>query len=360
MAEINFNNLYNKLSPMDKRFYDQQFQKSYDPKKENLRLSGQENYDQMKAVYDAQQKIPKSGFFDSIFGSASAAEKPTVPNLSLGYNMPTFDLGTGITNTSAATNMYTPFTTNQEMVNKDLVEQIIAENQRKANLFNPTNFQSIFPTNVQTGGITDIDLMEENQLPYSGVGDMRYSTPRTIADQNRILGQTFTKPKENFLRRMLSGASNMYGSGRDLIGTGISSLVGLASGIPGIGLLTSLINPNPQSAIDTRRLQQAGYGTQLQDIYGPGGIMQNYNMISGFGTGPLESIINRRNKILARKEAGKAYGASNLTKLNEAITSLGGSTDSNLSSYRASRPESERRSTGFGKSGMGRDPDRFA
>ena len=28
MAEINFNNLYNQLSPMDKLFYDQQFQKN--------------------------------------------------------------------------------------------------------------------------------------------------------------------------------------------------------------------------------------------------------------------------------------------------------------------------------------------
>ena len=207
------------------------------------------------------------------------------------------------------------------------------------------------------GGITDIPINieedEEEQYPYSGVGDMRYETPRTIADQNRILGQTFTPPKQNLFRRIISGASDLYGSGRNLIGTGIGSLISLASGIPGIGLLTGLINPNPQSAIDTRRLQQAGYGTQLQDIYGPGGIMENYNMISAFGRGPLESIINRRNKILARKEAGKAYGASNLTKLNKAITSLGGSTDSNLSSYRASRPASERRSTG--PAGGGRD-----
>jgi hypothetical protein len=207
------------------------------------------------------------------------------------------------------------------------------------------------------GGITDIPINieedEEEQYPYLGYNNMGYQTPRTIADQNRILGQTFTPPEQNLFRRIISGASDLYGSGRNLIGTGIGSLISLASGIPGIGLLTGLINPNPQSAIDTRRLKQAGYGTQLQDIYGPGGIMQNYNMISAFGRGPLESIINRRNKILARKEAGKAYGASNLTKLNKAITSLGGSTDSNLSSYRASRPASERRSTG--PAGGGRD-----
>ena len=198
------------------------------------------------------------------------------------------------------------------------------------------------------GGITDIPINieedEEEQYPYLGYNNMGYETPRTIADQNRILGQTFTPPEQNLFRRIISGASDLYGSGRNLIGTGIGSLISLASGIPGIGLLTGLINPNPQSAIDTRRLQQAGYGTQLQDIYGPGGIMQNYNMISAFGRGPLESIINRRNK--AKSDLIRS-------RLNQAITSLGGSTDPSLSAYRASRPASERRSTG--PAGGGRD-----
>jgi hypothetical protein len=198
------------------------------------------------------------------------------------------------------------------------------------------------------GGITDIPINieedEEEQYPYLGYNNMGYQTPRTIADQNRILGQTFTPPEQNLFRRIISGASDLYGSGRNLIGTGIGSLISLASGIPGIGLLTGLINPNPQSAIDTRRLQQAGYGTQLQDIYGPGGIMQNYNMISAFGRGPLESIINRRNK--AKSDLIRS-------RLDQAITSLGGSTDPSLSAYRASRPASERRSTG--PAGGGRD-----
>jgi hypothetical protein len=222
--------------------------------------------------------------------------------------------------------------------------------------FNQTDSTEVIDTGMPVfntfdltkGGITDIPINieedEEEQYPYLGYNNMGYQTPRTIADQNRILGQTFTQQQPNFFQRMLSGASDLYGSGRDLIGTGIGSLISLASGIPGIGLLTGLINPNPQSAIDTRRLQQAGYGTQLQDIYGPGGIMQGYNPVSMFGRGPLESIINRRNK--AASEAIR-------NELNKEIISLGGSTDPNLSAYRASRPESERRSTG--PAGGGRD-----
>jgi hypothetical protein len=53
------------------------------------------------------------------------------------------------------------------------------------------------------GGITNIDLIEENELPYSGVGNMRYMTPRTIADQNKILGQTFTEQKPSGIEKLL-------------------------------------------------------------------------------------------------------------------------------------------------------------
>ena len=63
MAEIKFNNLYDQLSPMDRMFYDQQFQKSYNPNQENIMLSSQPAYEQMKAVYDAQQNVPEKKFF---------------------------------------------------------------------------------------------------------------------------------------------------------------------------------------------------------------------------------------------------------------------------------------------------------
>lgn len=157
MAEINFNNLYNQLKPMEKRYYDQQFSKKYNPNKENIMLSSQPAYNQMVAAYEAEQQIPETGIFDSIFGSASAAEMPQVPNLTYrNIDLP-FDLGTGITNTKAAS----PFKIGiSEMLNQynvpnsqsqDLVNQLIMENKMKASQFDPTKFRSIFPTNVQTG-----------------------------------------------------------------------------------------------------------------------------------------------------------------------------------------------------------------
>jgi len=248
---------------------------------------------------------------------------------------------TGITNTSAATNMYTPFTTNQEMVNKDLVEQIIAENQRKANQFNPINFQSIFPTNVQT------DIRQQAPLDINRFQNMDLQ-PGYLDRAGSYPGTNFNFNQPNFFQRMFNKASDIYGSSRDLIGTGISSLANLVTGNPLVGGVMSLLSRmgTPMSEYQMRDLvgRDKDYGDQLSRIYGPGGIMQGYNPVSMFGRGPLESIINRRNK--AKSEAIR-------NKLNEEITKLGGSTDTNLSAYRASRPASERRSTG--PAGGGRD-----
>ena len=66
MAEIKFNTLYDQLSPMDQDFYDQQFSKNYVPGQENMMLEMKPGYDQMKAVYEAQQQVPEKGFFDSL------------------------------------------------------------------------------------------------------------------------------------------------------------------------------------------------------------------------------------------------------------------------------------------------------
>ncbi len=160
MAEINFNNLYNQLKPMEKRFYDQQFQKSYNPNQENIMLSSQPAYEQMKAVYDAQQQVPEESFLDKInlFGSASAAEMPQVPNLTYrNIDLP-FDLKTGVTNTTAAS----PFLKSMadidasSNVNSDLINQLIMENEMKTkNIGFPNKSPFLFPQ--EQTGITSTD-----------------------------------------------------------------------------------------------------------------------------------------------------------------------------------------------------------
>ena len=84
----------------------------------------------------------------------------------------------------------------------------------------------------------------------------------------------------------------------------------------------------PMSEYQMRDLKKRIWRSIIK-IYGPGGKCKDIIQISMFGRGPLESIINRRNK--AKSEVIKK-------QLNQAITKLGGSTDPNLSAYRASRP----------------------
>ena len=66
---------------------------------------------------------------------------------------------------------------------------------------------------------------EEDQLPYSGVGDMRYQTPRTIADQNRILGQTFTEQKPSGIARLFEVLGNLP-TPMNILRGGLESLQG--------------------------------------------------------------------------------------------------------------------------------------
>jgi len=197
MAEITYNNLYNELTPMERRFYDQVFSQQYKPNQENLMLSSQPAYNEMKQVYEAQQKIPEKSFLDSLnlFGSASAAEKPTVPNLSLGYSMPTFDLGTGITNTTAASpfkiglsdtlNQYNVPGLRSQNLQEDLVQQMISENQAKANPFVRPNMLDI-AGGIVPGGITEItpsniNLQKLNSLDF-GTNYGVANTPDVIGD----------------------------------------------------------------------------------------------------------------------------------------------------------------------------------
>jgi len=187
MAEINYNNLYNQLKPMEQRYYDQQFSKKYDPNKENIMLTSQPAYEQMKSVYEAQQQVPEVGFFDSIFGSASAAEPPSVPNLSYQNITPTFNLGTGITNTKAAS----PFINvsdilNQynvpDLQNQNLVNQLIQENQMKANVLSRPNMMNI-AGDIVPSGITTVAPLQNLGIDTSyGVAN----TPNVVGQQSGV------------------------------------------------------------------------------------------------------------------------------------------------------------------------------
>jgi len=80
-------------------------------------------------------------------------------------------------------------------------------------------------------------------------------------------------------------------------------------------------------------------------IYGPGGIMSGYNAVSAFGRGPVGAINNRISNIQNRKAAQTDASRETIKDLYEARN-------------RAAGVSMEGRNyTGFGKTGMGRDPN---
>lgn len=148
-------------TPFSKINYDL-FKQNYDP---NLPYNQQSPTIQQKYNEDLFNKYssiaseePKLGFLDKLTGgleglfSAYGAEMPQVPNLDYGYNMPTFNLGTGITNTSAAL-PFRSMVDMQEAANQDLVQQIIAENAAKLSPVTSSVMYDEFPTGIMTATV---------------------------------------------------------------------------------------------------------------------------------------------------------------------------------------------------------------
>jgi len=318
MAEINYNNLYNQLKPMEKRYYDQQFQKSYNPNQENIMLSSQPAYEQMKAVYDAQQQIPKKSLLDSLnlFSSASAAEMPQVPNLSLGYNMPTFDLGTGITNTTAASPLInTADILNQYNVpniqNQNLVDAIIAQNMQKniGNFINaPQDYYA--PDLTPTRGLPTLDLQS---LP----ANMGVANEPDVQQVDSLTG----KKKSN----------------------GIFDLI-MSVAVPGLNFVKNIAKRGQPYE------QFTPGGTIRNGIYSIDGVNVPVSSFGGDFYNPntgLNRFDRARNRFNETRSLKDLFGASRtLAEFNNARKILDAQKKSGYKSNFMNRPKSERNFTG--------------
>ena len=307
MAEIKFNTLYDQLSPMDQDFYDQQFSKNYVPGLENMMLEMKPGYDQMKAVYEAQQQVPEKGFFDSLnfFSEAGAAEPQKY----------------GLANTNIANQMYTPemqetifgdanYLGNNQTNNLPFTSMadMAAANENFMDQFKTgEDFEMVGPlrgTNVMEGSVippdisirdypypagTDILGMDESvydvqDAPYGiGPDGKPYRTPRTIQDQNRVLGMSFTEPKQNLLEQLIQNslAANLLKGVGSFAGDFFKGLVPYEYG-------------TSQRYHQNLSPQGQAFANQL---YRPGGSLQGYNQISAFGGGPSASLGKRADRI---------------------------------------------------------------
>jgi hypothetical protein len=55
-----------------------------------------------------------------------------------------------------------------------------------------------------------------------------------------------------------------------------------------------------QGVVDSSLLASGSFGDLVSGIYGEGGVMQGYNPVSAFGSGPVGAIENRISSIMNR------------------------------------------------------------
>ena len=125
-------------------------------------------------------------------------------------------------------------------------------------------------------------------------------------------GNTGILSNISFPQFNLPDFSNIKNLGGQIAG----GLLSTVTGIPFLGpIISNIAQPAVSDVIGSNYMAQ-NYG--LDNIGRiQSGIMQGYNPVNLMGTGMIESIDKRMNKILARKEAGKSYSQSNLDDLNK-------------------------------------------
>jgi len=190
---------------------------------------------------------------------------------------------TGITNTTAAS----PFKIGiSEIINQynvpnsqsqDLLNQLIAENQRKANQFNPINFQSIFPTNIQT------DITQQapsNMNKFTGVSDMSIIDETTNDEQSGEYINDINKSKENGLMSFFRSLPTP------------------------MNLLLNMLPKEDPGATNIRNFYRNRYGLTSNNSLASG-IMQGYNPVYGS---------NFLNKLTGGKLPASSFGLADAAR----------------------------------------------
>ena len=172
-----------------------------------------------------------------------------------------------------------------------------------------------------TGGIRDFSMFDQARMG----GTTQTPSFRSLNDPE-VYGDL--EERKNLLERILEFApfigeksltgilTNALGGAKDKL-TSFRDAIGARLGPAPFGTSQAAFNaltPSQQQSVAS--------------IYGQGGIMQGYNPVSAFGRGPVGAIQNRIDAILERKAAGKRYGKTNLARLQQALTDLGGDSDS--------------------------------
>jgi len=153
-----------------------------------------------------------------------------------------------------------------------------------------------------------------NKLSDTGV-QMAYKTPRTIADQNKVLGMTFAEDEDpkglaqlfqnlnidpsSWGTSLKNKASTGWDFAKQLPGMAMSAL----TGIPGAGLLMNML---PKTSPEQRNfMENIATDPEYQDLVNSIPGMDQYNQIFGMGSGRGLTGVGQRRLATINKALGK-------------------------------------------------------
>ena len=314
MAEIKFNTLYDQLGLLDKKFYDSTFKNIYDPNKSQPTLEMKPAYEQMKAVYEAEQQVPEKSILDSLnfFSSASAAE----PNTNLGIG--SIDMS----------NYYTPdqqaliFGDPNYFGNQQFYEgtNVPVATPFSDSMNEPLDIEDFLGTNTprDLGFIDNAPTIREAVAPI-GITDRGrgMATPGTMGAYEMIggqrvplgdvLGKQMALEKSDFVEEPAS----RFGLGRLL------SIAGLLTGSKPIKALAAIANRDriSKAAGTVKDKASSGLASLNKKLRGtnPDGSIRTQ---AQFEKAEAQRRVDKRvANMLDRKAKGKAYSQKNLNKL---------------------------------------------
>ena len=192
-------------------------------------------------------------------------------------------------------------------------------------------------------GVRGISQVQDLPVDFSELDDLEAQD----AEAQQLIEQAQREERRGALDTLKSFGKDV--AGRTILsnilqgaGTVIGGpVVGTIAGITGLLKGGNIFEPT-ESQRAFNALTSQGKAA-VRDIYGPGGIMQNYNPISLFGPGPVEIINRNISRIQNRRRPQNYASQKKIRDLFEARNRIAGvSMD-------------DRTYTGFGKTGMGRD-----
>ena len=152
--------------------------------------------------------------------------------------------------------------------------------------------------------------------PYgvNSITGMPYQQPRTIADQNRVLGQTFTQRQPAWYNKMFNKAGqgitglknqmgNIFTGAKDAVsgifsgaknkgGALVGNIMGMAMGIPGLGALLGNIRPdNPYEKFQKQMFSDMygghdfgnkdPFGKNIRSLFGEYDVKEQFDKLAG-------------------------------------------------------------------------------